>query len=103
MEKLTLKMTTEATEEQLLYARILEKGMLVGLVLLEERGRDEKTQHDTRDNIVQTMPTHKSRIGQVNLAVALYIACCRGVRAKGERVARVVADCVCEGAHYGHL
>lgn len=27
-------MTTEATEEQLLYARILEKGMLVGLVLL---------------------------------------------------------------------
>ena len=27
-------MTTEATEEQLLYANILEKGMLVGLVLM---------------------------------------------------------------------
>lgn len=34
MEKLTVKMTTEATEEQLLYATILEKGMLVGLVLM---------------------------------------------------------------------
>jgi hypothetical protein len=34
MEKLTVKMSTEATEEQLLYARILEKGMLVGLILM---------------------------------------------------------------------
>jgi hypothetical protein len=34
MEKLTVKMTTEATQEQLLYATILEKGMLVGLVLM---------------------------------------------------------------------
>ena len=34
MEKLTVKMTTEATEEQLLYAAILEKGMLVGLALM---------------------------------------------------------------------
>jgi hypothetical protein len=34
MEKLTVKMTTEATEEQLLYATILEKGMLVGLLLM---------------------------------------------------------------------
>jgi hypothetical protein len=34
MEKLTVKMTTQATEEQLLYARILSKGMLVGLLLL---------------------------------------------------------------------
>ena len=34
MEKLTVKMTTQATEEQLLYANILSKGMLVGLLLL---------------------------------------------------------------------
>ena len=34
MEKLTVKMSTKATEEQLLYATILEKGMLVGLVLM---------------------------------------------------------------------
>ena len=34
MEKLTVKMTTKATEEQLLYAAILEKGMLIGLVLM---------------------------------------------------------------------
>ena len=34
MKELTVKMTTEATEEQLLYANILSKGMLVGLVLL---------------------------------------------------------------------
>ena len=34
MKELTIKMTSEATKEQLLYARILEKGMLVGLVLL---------------------------------------------------------------------
>ena len=34
MEKLTVKMSTEPTDEQLLYANILEKGMLVGLVLM---------------------------------------------------------------------
>ena len=34
MEKLTVKMTTEATQEQLLYATILEKGMLIGLALM---------------------------------------------------------------------
>jgi hypothetical protein len=34
MKELTVKMSTEATEEQLLYANILSKGMLVGLVLL---------------------------------------------------------------------
>jgi len=34
MEKLTVKMSTKATEEQLLYAAILEKGMLIGLVLM---------------------------------------------------------------------
>ncbi|MGB3647534.1 MAG: hypothetical protein WA992_03235 [Desulfobulbales bacterium] len=34
MKELTIKMTSKATEEQLLYAKILEKGMLVGLVLL---------------------------------------------------------------------
>ena len=34
MEKLTVKMSTKATEEQLLYATILEKGMLIGLVLM---------------------------------------------------------------------
>jgi len=34
MEKLTVKMTTKATEEQLLYATILEKGMLIGLLLM---------------------------------------------------------------------
>jgi hypothetical protein len=34
MEKLTVKMTTRATDEQLLYARILEKGMLIGLALM---------------------------------------------------------------------
>jgi len=34
MEKLTVKMSTAPTEEQLLYANILGKGMLVGLVLL---------------------------------------------------------------------
>jgi hypothetical protein len=34
MEQLTVKMSTKATEEQLLYATILEKGMLVGLVLM---------------------------------------------------------------------
>jgi hypothetical protein len=34
MEKLTVKMTTKATDEQLLYATILEKGMLVGLILM---------------------------------------------------------------------
>jgi hypothetical protein len=34
MKELTIKMTSQATEEQLLYAKILEKGMLVGLALL---------------------------------------------------------------------
>jgi hypothetical protein len=34
MEKLTVKMSSKATEEQLLYANILEKGMLVGLLLM---------------------------------------------------------------------
>ena len=34
MEKLTVKMTSKATEEQLLYANILEKGMLVGLLMM---------------------------------------------------------------------
>ena len=34
MKELTIKMTSQATEEQLLYAKILEKGMLVGLLLL---------------------------------------------------------------------
>ena len=34
MKELTVKMSTEATQEQLLYADILSKGMLVGLVLL---------------------------------------------------------------------
>jgi hypothetical protein len=34
MEKLTVKMSTKATDEQLLYANILEKGMLVGLILM---------------------------------------------------------------------
>ena len=34
MKELTVKMTTEATKEQLLYANILEKGMLIGLVLM---------------------------------------------------------------------
>jgi hypothetical protein len=34
MEKLTVKMSTAPTEEQLLYATLLGKGMLVGLVLL---------------------------------------------------------------------
>ncbi len=34
MEKLTVKMSTKATDEQLLYATILEKGMLIGLVLM---------------------------------------------------------------------
>jgi len=34
MKELTVKMTTKATEEQLLYADILGKGMLIGLVLL---------------------------------------------------------------------
>jgi len=34
MEKLTVKMSTKPTDEQLLYATILEKGMLIGLVLM---------------------------------------------------------------------
>ena len=34
MEKLTVKMSTKATEEQLLYASILEKGMMFGLILM---------------------------------------------------------------------
>ncbi len=34
MEELTAKLSKEATDEQLLYANILEKGMLVGLVLM---------------------------------------------------------------------
>jgi hypothetical protein len=34
MEELTVKMSTEPTDEQLLYANILEKGMLVGLILM---------------------------------------------------------------------
>jgi hypothetical protein len=34
MEELTVKMSTKPTDEQLLYANILEKGMLVGLVLM---------------------------------------------------------------------
>ena len=34
MKELTVKMTTKASEEQLLYADLLGKGMLVGLVLL---------------------------------------------------------------------
>ena len=34
MKELTVKMTSQATEEQLLYANILSKGMLIGLVLL---------------------------------------------------------------------
>ena len=34
MEKLTVKMSNKATEEQLLYATILEKGMMVGLILM---------------------------------------------------------------------
>jgi len=34
MKELTVKMTSQATEEQLLYANILSKGMLVGLLLL---------------------------------------------------------------------
>lgn len=34
MEKLTVKMSTKATEEQLLYATILEKGMLIGLAMM---------------------------------------------------------------------
>ena len=34
MKELTVKMTSRATEEQLLYANILEKGMLIGLALM---------------------------------------------------------------------
>jgi len=34
MENLTVKMNSRATEEQLLYANILEKGMLIGLALM---------------------------------------------------------------------
>lgn len=34
MKELTVKMSTKATDEQLLYATILEKGMLVGLLLM---------------------------------------------------------------------
>ena len=34
MKELTVKMSTKATDEQLLYATILEKGMLVGLILM---------------------------------------------------------------------
>jgi hypothetical protein len=34
MKELTVKMSSKATEEQLLYANILEKGMLVGLLLM---------------------------------------------------------------------
>jgi hypothetical protein len=34
MEKLTVKMSSEATDEQLLYATILEKGMLIGLAFM---------------------------------------------------------------------
>jgi hypothetical protein len=34
MKELTVKMTTRATDEQLLYAKILEKGMLIGLALM---------------------------------------------------------------------
>lgn len=34
MKELTVKMSSEATDEQLLYASILEKGMLAGLLLM---------------------------------------------------------------------
>ena len=34
MKELTVKMTSQASEEQLLYANILEKGMLIGLVMM---------------------------------------------------------------------
>jgi len=34
MKELTVKMSSQATEEQLLYANILEKGMLIGLALM---------------------------------------------------------------------
>jgi hypothetical protein len=34
MKELTVKMTTRATDEQLLYAKILEKGMLIGLAMM---------------------------------------------------------------------
>jgi len=34
MKELTVKMSSQATEEQLLYANILEKGMLLGLVMM---------------------------------------------------------------------
>lgn len=34
MEELTVKMSSQATDEQLLYANILEKGMLIGLLLM---------------------------------------------------------------------
>ena len=34
MKELTVKMSSQATEEQLLYANILERGMLIGLALM---------------------------------------------------------------------
>ena len=34
MKELAVKMTTRATDEQLLYAKILEKGMLIGLAMM---------------------------------------------------------------------